>query len=221
MHTSDESIDEALQGSFPASDSPPWTLGDAGEQPHPSASCDQLLREHRNTSRLLDLLERELRQLRSGEPDYNLMIDVLHYLGSYVDRHHHPREEAAFALAARRASRLAEAAATVEHQHSTLIGSASSLLEDVQRAQMDLPVQTARLLEEGTSYVQGLREHMRYEEAELFPEIASILTARDWEHIDTEHGPVRDPLFGPQVQARYRSLFEQLVLAAGCDCRYR
>lgn len=208
MQKPDQRIDGAPEPSYPASDPA-------------AARCGQLMREHDNTTRLLELLEQEVLLLPTGVPDYALMADILHYLGSYVDRYHHPREQAAFALAAERAPDLDDVSAIVAEQHETIIGAASRLQDDLERVQMDMPVKTARLREECASYVRGLRQHMRYEEAEMFPRVCALLDARDWDAIDTEHGASTDPLFGANVQARYRSLFDQLASAAGCGCRYR
>lgn len=221
MQRSERRIDRTSGSSYPVSDPPRQQANRPRAEGEAATRCGQLLRQHDNTSRLLDLLEQEVRLLPSGVPDYALMTDILHYLGSYVDRYHHPREQAAFALAAERAPDLSDVGAVVAEQHETIIGAALRLEEDLERVQMDLPVKTARLREECTSYVCGLRNHMRYEETELLPRVCAVLGVRDWDAIDAAHGASTDPLFGPNVQARYRSLFEQLASAAGCGCRYR
>ena len=47
--------------------------------------------DHVNFARLLDLLERQLAAFHAGEqPDYALMLDIVHYLRHYPDRFHHP-----------------------------------------------------------------------------------------------------------------------------------
>ena len=49
-------------------------------------------------ARLLDPVERELAAFHTGEqPEYALLLDVVHYLRHYPDRFHHPREDVAFA----------------------------------------------------------------------------------------------------------------------------
>ena len=53
--------------------------------------------EHANYRRLLDLLRSETERFTAGgQPDYELMSDVVHYMTQYPDRFHHPREDVAF-----------------------------------------------------------------------------------------------------------------------------
>jgi hemerythrin-like domain-containing protein len=58
--------------------------------------------EHVNFSRLLDILEKELDAFHeAGQPNYDLMADIVSYLRHFPDLHHHPREDAAFVLLAK------------------------------------------------------------------------------------------------------------------------
>jgi hemerythrin-like domain-containing protein len=53
--------------------------------------------DHVRFARLLDLVERELAAFHDGgQPDYGLLLDIVHYLRHYPDRFHHPREDVAF-----------------------------------------------------------------------------------------------------------------------------
>ncbi len=179
------------------------------------------LREHRNIDLLLSLLHVELGALASdGAPRYVLMVDVLHYLTSYVDHYHHGREDLLFAAAARRAPGLEPFVTAVEEQHGDVIGSGAMLRGDLERALLDLPVPKSHLLEAGRAYVRGLRAHLDYEEREVFPRVAAVLGPEDIRAVDALFGTVRDPLFGPVTHERYRSLFDEVSRTAGCDCRF-
>ena len=59
--------------------------------------------EHVNFAQLLDLLEAQVGAFHRGErPNYHLMGDIVHYLRSFADCVHHPREDVAFARLAER-----------------------------------------------------------------------------------------------------------------------
>ena len=55
---------------------------------------EELREDHRNLTRLLDLLENECRDIPDeGEPDMDLLHDIMHYMTVYPDAIHHPRED--------------------------------------------------------------------------------------------------------------------------------
>ena len=59
--------------------------------------------EHQRFAWLLRYLDGQLAALREEkEPDYALLRDVVHYLHHVAGASHHPREDAAFRLLARR-----------------------------------------------------------------------------------------------------------------------
>ncbi len=50
--------------------------------------------DHRNMALLLDLLDLETERLAaSGEPDYDLVRDIMLYMTEYPDVVHHPTED--------------------------------------------------------------------------------------------------------------------------------
>ena len=54
--------------------------------------------DHKNFSRLLDLLEGQLDESAEveGKADYALMQDIMLYMTRYPDRFHHPKEDLVF-----------------------------------------------------------------------------------------------------------------------------
>jgi hemerythrin-like domain-containing protein len=58
----------------------------------------ELLQEHRNMAKLLDLLEAELAVYREGGvADFDLIRDIMDYTTSWPERYHHPKENLIFA----------------------------------------------------------------------------------------------------------------------------
>ena len=219
MKRDEAMIDETLAASFPASDAPGWTLGQPGEAAESDAGCSSLVREHYNIRALLGYLKVELGALLGGgAPRYDLMTDALRYLTSYVDVYHHGREDVAFDLAVLRDPRLGDVVSEAARQHASIIDAGARLRADLERATLDAPVLKSRIASDGKAYIDGLREHLRYEEAELFPRLAAVLDAEDWRVVDARAGRAVDPLFGPVIEERYRALFERITALAGCGC---
>ncbi len=183
----DQRVDDAGAASFPASDPPGWTLGPPAWAEHGDghSRCADFLREHQHMRTLLDLLDMELANVADdGSPDYQLMVDVLHYMTTYVDCFHHPREEAAFALSAMRDADVGEALVAVSRQHGAILSGGSMVRDLVERARADVPVARDDVVETGRRYVSDLRNHLDFEEASLYPVVSRVLDGDDWQTID-------------------------------------
>ena len=55
---------------------------------------------------------------------------------------------------------------------------------------------------------------MKMEERELFPLARTRLADDDWIKIGVAIKSTEDPLFGPQVEERYRTIHQQIMLAS-------
>ena len=54
----------------------------------------ELRRDHANVSLLLEILEEQSQRLLAMErPDYDVMDDIMHYMTSFADAVHHPKED--------------------------------------------------------------------------------------------------------------------------------
>jgi len=171
------------------------------------------LEDHANFARLLDLLQGELESFHwAGKPDHRLMLDVMTYMTQYPDKFHHPAEELAFAKALMRDPRLAGSIEALKEEHVTLRQSGEALLEQLEAILNEAIIARAEVEASGLNYIRSLRRHMRREEAEVFPAVGRVLRPADWAKIDEamEHRP--DPLFGPTVEARFRTLSRQIAL---------
>ena len=208
-----ERIDDADAASFPASDAPGWTPGPPteAERADGRSRCAAFLREHEQMRTLLELLDAELVNVaEGGAPDYQLMVDVLHYMTTYIDRFHHPREEAAFALSAMRDAEFGEALEMVSRQHGAILSGGGTVRDLLERAQADVPVARDAVVEAGQRYASDLRSHLDFEETSLYPVVGRVLDGDDWQSLDAGFQTPDDPLFGAVVDSRYRYLFEKV-----------
>lgn len=208
-------VDENVAGS---------PCGEEAAERAPGSEPDwsSFLRDHQNIRALLGVLEAEIGALLEGEgaPRLDLLVEGLHYLTSYIDAYHHAREDAAFELAAQRDERVEDVIREVARQHVAIVEAGAHLLSSLESATMDAPVPKTRLRSEAKAYLDGLRNHLRYEEVEILPRVGALLDAEDWRAVDARVGRRADPLFGPTVEARYRALFESITALAGCDCTF-
>jgi hemerythrin-like domain-containing protein len=174
----------------------------------------RLRNEHVRFRKLLDLLEQQLKLFHVGDtPDYPLMTGVLHYMIEYPDQFHHPKEDVIFALLGQRDPRIVQEVDDLAIQHHAIAESGARLHENLESV-LNGAVMPRRTIEvPGLMYVTYYRSHMDKEEADLFRVADTLLADDDWRRIDAESTPSPDPMFGGEIQERYRSLLRHLALS--------
>jgi len=180
---------------------------------------DKLESEHTDFAKLLDLLEAQIGLFHRGEqPDYDLMLDIFYYMTHYPDRFHHPKEDLAFARLAERDSSTRPAVEELARQHRVIAESGSRFLDNLNAALAGAMLTRESVESPGLEYVTFYRSHMKMEERELFPIARTLLRDDDWAQIGVAIESTEDPLFGPQVEERYRTIHQQIARVAGCGC---
>jgi hemerythrin-like domain-containing protein len=171
--------------------------------------------EHAHFARLLDFLDRQISAFNAGrDPDYQLMRDVLYYLRDYADTCHHPRENVAFACLIEHDGALAPAINQLLEEHRLLAQSGATLLEYFEDILADASVIERTVIAAAANlFITDYRQHLT-EENKLLPRATQLLTARDWKLVENTISPIRDPLFGDDVGARYVELRQQIVWEA-------
>lgn len=180
---------------------------------------DKLLKEHIDFAKLLDLLEAQIGLFHRGErPDYDLMLDVFYYMTHYPDRFHHPKEDLAFARLAERDPGTRPAVEELARQHRVIAESGAQFLDNLNAALAGAMLKRESVEIPGLEYVTFYRAHMKMEERELFPLARTLLRDDDWHGINNAIESMEDPLFGPQVGERYRTIHQQITRMAQCGC---
>jgi len=170
--------------------------------------------DHVNFARLLDLLERQLAAFHAGEqPDYALMLDIVHYLRHYPDRVHHPREDVAFARLVERDPALQLQLARRLQEHRVIAAAGEELLEILQGVAEGALIARSAVEAAAATYLVYYRHHLAAEEQEVIPRAAQLLTPSDWAAVAAVSAGA-DPLFGEDFEARYRELRRQIALEA-------
>ena len=174
----------------------------------------ELRKEHVNFRKLLDLLEKQLDYFHIGEtPDYPLMTDILHYMTQYPDHFHHPKEDVIFGRLAKCDSRVAQSVEGLARQHHVIAESGARIHDNLQSV-LNGAVMPRRMIEApGLLYVTYYRTHMDQEESELFVLADKLLGDDDWKKINGEMRSHPDPIFGHDIEERYRAVYRHIVQA--------
>ena len=166
--------------------------------------------EHRYTSLLLDTLDEQLQATDlTAREDFFLMQDIVHYLQEYSDGVHHPTEDLMFEKLVQRNPARELDVARLRRDHELLSKNTAEILELMEAAAKRRSLKKTEAVRATIgSYIERLRQHINFEESELFPSAVRCLANTDWHSIDARLEVTKDPLFGPTVQHDFRVLYE-------------
>jgi len=165
--------------------------------------------DHARFSRLLAYLEKEMAAFHEGgDPNYQLMRDVVHYLHFYADRVHHPREDVAFERLIKRDPAYQFSIHRLLQEHRAIAVAGATLLELLEELLDDAILERAKIESAAALYLVYFRNHLATEERDILPRAALVLTPEDWAAVKAAISDVPDPLFGSDIAAEYRELRE-------------
>lgn len=172
-----------------------------------------IAREHRNLGSLLTCLESLVEDIAARRlvPDFAVFELIFDYLGSYLDRYHHPKEDAYLFRALRRRDPDAAAvidALQVEHRKESAM--LARMTDTMAEYRISGEPAFQRFRETARAYIDFERRHLATEEGDVFERARRHLTAEDWAEIDAAFQANDDPLFGAVSAGRYRALFTEI-----------
>jgi len=153
---------------------------------------------------------------KGAQPADLALIDaIFEYIGSFLNRVHHPKEEELiFPALKRRCPEAAELIAELGRQHLkgyTMMAELAGLLEGYEsEGAATFPAFRDAVLD----YIAFERAHVRLEEHRLVPLIRRHLTAEDQKKIDFAFEENEDPLFGKTRRKQYDALYSTIVRLA-------
>lgn len=173
---------------------------------------DALRDEHRNIEKLLAVLEHELELFDHNQrPDYDILQSIIQYFEDYPQSCHHPKEEMIFDQLRRRDPRAAMAYGDVDAEHETEAQRLRTFADAVNAVLADQEVLRENFHRAVHEFIKHQREHLKKEEALLFPAAARVLTSDDWEEIDARLSDRADPLFGGVAEERFHNLERSIL----------
>jgi hemerythrin-like domain-containing protein len=172
--------------------------------------------EHQNFSRLLDLFDRQVARFHSAErPDYELMLDILTYLRHFPEHTHHPREDVAFKQLVRHNRAIQPVVNRLLQEHRVISEVGRQVQELLEALQGDEFVARAEVEAACATFLVYYRHHIAGEDEHILPLAEKHLIAEDWKAVGAAVATAPDPLFGADVDARYRELRDRIEAEAG------
>ena len=178
--------------------------------PHP---METLQIEHKRIRRLLDLLEEQTVVIEeAGEPDYELIKEILDYFLIYPDLCHHPRENLVLEKLRARAPDAAREVGALDAEHEGLSRQFHDFSHAVMNLMLEVEVPREALVRLARAFVDDERRHMEEEERVFFPAALRHLTDEDWDDIGTRSTLFKDPLSPTQSGIRFPELRRIMAL---------
>jgi hemerythrin-like domain-containing protein len=174
--------------------------------------------DHRNMVMLLDLLDTEIDRLAtSEEPDYDLVRDIMLYISEYPEVVHHPKEDIVYRHLKSLRPETQTDLARVETDHRYLEESGLKLRNDIEAISTGANLNRDELIEKSRHYTEQLREHMYWEEMNLFSIADEFQHYGDWSEVILKNNEISDPLFGSRLERKYRRLLARIQQRVVCD----
>ena len=170
--------------------------------------------EHRSLAAVLHGMLYVIREIRyvGIKPDFVLLRAMVHYIDAFLEKCHHPKEDAyLFKLLGTRCPDAVPLLARLKQEHergAIKLRTLQDALEAYEHGGRDEFPEFAALVADFAAFHW---EHMRLEENELLPMATRHLTEADWDTVDAAFLGHTDPLLGVQQGDEYRDLFRRIV----------
>jgi len=160
---------------------------------------------------LLNMLEREANLIYDNEePDYELIQDIMRYMTLYPDTVHHPKEDRLYAevKAARPDLSAGFDRITVDHRGIAELG--LKLRDELESLNSGSFVRRKTIVADALRYVNTLRNHMQWEELDLFRRCEEMADSGHDLVVDALLIHKTDPLFGDKLKGQFDRLLNDI-----------
>jgi hemerythrin-like domain-containing protein len=173
--------------------------------------------EHRSLAAVLQAMQYLVQQIRQRgvNPDFQVFRAMIHYIDTFTERFHHPKEDHyLFRLLRRRTASAAAVLNDLESEHKRgaqfIRNLEQALLRYEEGGGSEFPA-FAKAVDE---YAQFHWRHMRTEEDVILPLAQRELTEDDWHTIDAAFQENADPLLDQKHEEDFHRLFARIVTLA-------
>ncbi len=172
----------------------------------------RLYQDHTYSRRLLGVIDRQsARFLSGGFLDEAIMEGTLVYFLGYQENYHHSLENLVYRRLLERNISAAERVGDLEASHKDLKALILQLQLVTHQVLLHANVTRDWFGDAARDCVTEIRDHMRREEDEFFPAAVKFLKPEDWLEIDSKCTAPADPLFGGEIEERYKALRADIV----------
>jgi len=174
----------------------------------------ELREDHRNMSIVLELLDGVVQQASAGkDPDFELVSEIMRYMTVYPDAVHHPKEDIIYERLQTERPDLADGLEDVPGDHHKIAELGSELRNDVEAIIAGAAVRREKLVADMTRYIKHLRNHMAWEEDDLFERVETMLDSEPLEFDVSTYEHIKDPVFELEIEAGFKRLMSGLPTA--------
>jgi len=175
------------------------------------AVMNNLAQDHARLTRVLDLLQGLLDRFHDGvEPDFELMQEMVEYIGNYADIVHHPTEDIIFRRVLEKGAGQHDVFDVLMRQHAGLSAVSKRFSKSLEGIINEEVLLREDVEANGRELVATMRAHLQLEDSEAFPIALQYLDDDDWAAIKAEAPVAEDPLFGTPDPVRFRALYRFL-----------
>jgi hemerythrin-like domain-containing protein len=170
--------------------------------------------EHRALSAVIHGLQYLVEQIQKGgrAPDLKVFRAMIHYIDTFPERLHHPKEDRY--LFAKIEQRYPEGIAIISGLEAQHVRGAE-LIRELERSLLDWEERGEAAFRDFAQKVREFSEfhwkHMREEEDVVLPLAERVLLDEDWKEIDAAFEGNKDPLIGKDVEKDFDRLFSHIV----------
>ena len=182
-----------------------------------SRVLDIIREEHRSIRVVLDGLRYLAQSALTGRSriDAKVFRAMLHYLETYAERLHHPKEDQyLFAAMRQYGPKVESVIERLERDHASGERALRDLDHRLARCEEDGEKRYASFVHAVEDFARDYLEHMRREEEEVFPLALELLAPQDWETIDRAFEENRDPLASIHELRELKDILERIVRLA-------
>ena len=178
------------------------------------SNLDQLINDHKNTSKLLKLLGREMLIFDKGDHcNFDLMQSIIDYMAEYTQTIHHPIENLAYKTLIERNDTYQDVANELQLEHQSLEKLTKEFCIVLEEIVLESILPRDDVSNLGHKFIDDNLTHLAKEEKVIFPALIKILTDKDWELITHSIENQADPLFGDKTKEKYNELYQQIIEA--------
>jgi len=170
--------------------------------------------EHRSQAAVIHGLEFLVRQTRErgAAPEFPLLRAMLHYIKTFPETLHHPKEDAyLFRKLRLRTSELDDTLDELQRQHFEGSRLVSQMDRALARYEKDPEEGFERFAHAVREFAALESPHMLLETKVILPAAQKYLTTEDWAEMSHAFAQNGDPRFSADADAEYRQLFASIL----------
>ncbi|UUX50314.1 hemerythrin domain-containing protein [Nisaea acidiphila] len=171
-----------------------------------------LQKDHEQHDLLLSILEKQVKDAHlRGEPDYDVVSEIVDYFLTYPAEFHHVREDQIYEKILARDPQAAEEIGQIEEEHKAceaFIKAFAGALASVLGTGI---VTRSQFANAALEFIESQRRHIRMEESIFFPTALRVLKQEDWRDLDDHLSDRADPIFGSQREAQFETLRQEIL----------